>query len=196
MPDNELDVYQKRELTADAGAGRIAPSQQRMLESLGMADIFVRMQHLSQLENAQIVPLPKRELAAEPQDRVRLLHFSTLNYDSGEDVFSKLSGVFSAVSAVDCSAVFIVHHDGVKTDVYMGTACSDTQILTNAFETMRHAVDGHFRAASRSSSSRGTTRSCWTRCSTAIRSQSRRYRAWPPSAATKPAARTCRASKS
>lgn len=144
MPNNEIDVYQKRELTTDQGLSRIAPSQQRMLESLGMADIFVRMQHLSQLENAAVVPLPKRELTAEPRDRVRLLHFSTLNYDSGEDVFSKLSGVFSAVSAVDCSAVFIVHHDGVKTDVYMGTACSDTQVLTNAFETMRHAVDGHF----------------------------------------------------
>ena len=145
MPNHELDVYQAKNLATDArSVNDIAPSQQRMLESLGMADIFVRMQHLSQLENAQIVPLPKRELTVEPCDRVRLLHFATLNYDSGEDVFSKLSGVFSAVSAVDCSAVFIVHHDGVKTDVYMGTACSDTQVLTNAFETMRHAVDGHF----------------------------------------------------
>ncbi len=143
MQDNEIDVYKSRAVTENNN--RIAPSQQRMMESLGMADIFVRMQYLSQLENAQIVPLPRQELAAaEPRDRVRLLHFSTLNYDSREDVLSKLSGVFSAVSAVDCSAVFIVHHDGVKTDVYMGTACTDTQVLTNAFETMRHAVDGHF----------------------------------------------------
>lgn len=115
-----------------------------MLTSMAVADYYIRMNYLSDLDRREIVPLETELAQISAADNVRLFHIASLSYDSREDILDKMSGVFGAISKFDATAVYILYHDGSQTDVYMGTSCPDLEELGHVFDTMLNSVKGNF----------------------------------------------------
>ena len=134
-------------ITTTRASGELALTEdhsRQLAESIVIAERMVRMQHLSALDNFDIVPLSREEKAISPDNKVRLLHIGCLTYDEKEDISEKLSGVFGAIAGYDASAIFILRHDGERVNLYMGTACEDPQILSMVFGTFERALKGNF----------------------------------------------------
>lgn len=129
---------------AEQNAGDIVPSEKTLAEALDTADKMVRMQYLAELDNMEIIPLSDKERSIAPESKVRLYHLACLTYDENESISDKLSGVFNSISGYDATAVFILKHDGNKTDLYMGTACDDPQKVQLASRTFSRALSGNF----------------------------------------------------
>ncbi len=115
-----------------------------LLTSMAVADYYIRMNYLADLDKREIVPIEEGAEQIPVADNVRLFHISSLSYDSKEDILGKMSGVFGAVSKFDATAVYILYHDGSQTDVYMGTSCGDMEELGHVFDTMQNSVKGNF----------------------------------------------------
>ena len=122
----------------------IVPTDQALSSALQTADKMIRMQYLAELDKMQIVPLSERDKRIAPESKVRLYHVACLTYDEKENISDKLSGVFSSIAGYDATAVFILKHDGSKTDLYMGTACDDPQKVQLASRTFSRALSGNF----------------------------------------------------
>ncbi len=122
----------------------ILPSENALSEALVTADKIVRMQYLAELDKMEIIPLSDKEKSIAPESKVRLYHIACLTYDENESISDKLSGVFNSISGYDATAVFILKHDGNKTDLYMGTACDDPQKVQLASRTFSRALSGNF----------------------------------------------------
>lgn len=116
----------------------------RMAYAMGLADIFVRMQYLSGLEDAQILPASAWETGDSPAGRVRLFHITELTYDGQENILDKLGAIFGAISRFDATAVYILRHDGYRAEVYMGTACENQGELGMIFQTLKKFMKGNF----------------------------------------------------
>lgn len=122
----------------------MVPSEKALAEALDTADKMVRMQYLAELDHMEIIPLPEKEKWVAPESKVRLYHMACLTYDENESISDKLSGVFNSIAGYDATAVFILKHDGSKTDLYMGTACDDPQKVQLASRTFSRALLGNF----------------------------------------------------
>lgn len=131
-------------VTAEQSATDIVPSEKALAEALDTADKMVRMQYLAELDNMEIIPLSDKEKRIAPESKVRLYHMACLTYDENESISDKLSGVFNSIAGYDATAVFILKHDGSKTDLYMGTACDDPQKVQLASRTFSRALSGNF----------------------------------------------------
>ena len=116
----------------------------RMAYAMGLADIFVRMQYLSGLEDAQILPASAWETGDSPAGRVRLFHITELTYDGQENILDKLGAIFGAISRFDATAVYILRHEGYRAEVYMGTACENQGELGMIFQTLKKFMKGNF----------------------------------------------------
>lgn len=127
-----------------ANGNDIVPSEKALAEAVDTADKMVRMQYLAELENMEIIPLSDKEKRIAPESKVRLYHMACLTYDENESISDKLSGVFNSIASYDATAVFILKHDGSKTDLYMGTACDDPQKVQLASRTFSRALSGNF----------------------------------------------------
>ena len=119
-------------------------SEKALATALDTADKMVRMQYLAELDDMEIIPLSDTEKRIAPEAKVRLYHMACLNYDEKESISDKLSGAFNSISGYDATAVFILQHDGNKTDLYMGTACDDPQKVQLASRTFTRALSGNF----------------------------------------------------
>ncbi|MCD8107339.1 MAG: DUF87 domain-containing protein [Oscillospiraceae bacterium] len=122
----------------------ITPNDEKLAVALNTADTLIRMKYLSELDKMEIVPLSKKEMAIAPESKVRLYHIGCLTYDEKESISDKLSGVFNSIAGYDATAVFLLRHDGTKTDLYMGTACDDPQKVQLASRTFSRALSGNF----------------------------------------------------
>ena len=131
-------------ITAVEQANDIVPSEKTLAEALDTADKMIRMHYLAELDNMKIIPLSEEEKKIAPESKVRLYHITCLTYDENESVSDKLSGVFNSIAGYDTTAVFILKHDGSKTDLYMGTACDDPQKVQLASRTFSRALSGNF----------------------------------------------------
>lgn len=129
---------------AEQQSNDIIPSEKALSEALNTADKMIRMQYLAELDDMEIIPLSDKEKSIAPESKVRLYHISCLTYDENENISDKLSGVFNSISGYDATAVFILKHDGSKTDLYMGTACDDPQKVQLASRTLSRALSGNF----------------------------------------------------
>lgn len=137
MDDNSI-------VTSEQSTNDIVFSEKALAEALDTADKMVRMQYLAELDNMEIIPLSDREKRIAPESKVRLYHMACLTYDENESISDKLSGVFNSIAGYDATAVFILKHDGSKTDLYMGTACDDPQKVQLASRTFSRALSGNF----------------------------------------------------
>ena len=137
---NENRAIAAAEQTPD----NMVPSEKALAEALDTADKMVRMQYLAELDHMEIIPLPEKEKCVAPESKVRLYHMACLTYDENESISDKLSGVFNSIAGYDATAVFILKHDGSKTDLYMGTACDDPQKVQLASRTFSRALLGNF----------------------------------------------------
>ena len=131
-------------ITAVEQANDIVPSEKTLAEALDTADKMIRMHYLAELDNMRIIPLSEEEKKIAPESKVRLYHIACLTYDENESISDKLSGVFNSIAGYDTTAVFILKHDGSKTDLYMGTACDDPQKVQLASRTFSRALSGNF----------------------------------------------------
>ncbi|MCD7886810.1 MAG: DUF87 domain-containing protein [Clostridiales bacterium] len=122
----------------------IVPSEKALAEALDTADKMVRMQYLAELDSMRIIPLSDKGKKFAPESKVRLYHITCLTYDENESISDKLSGVFNSIAGYDATAVFLLKHDGSKTDLYMGTACDDPQKVQLASRTFSRALSGNF----------------------------------------------------
>ncbi len=120
---------------------------QDLEQALSLSDTVVRMKYLASLGQADIIPYDNRN-AAQPAECVKLIHITCITYDSEKDIADKLAGVFSSISEYDSTAVFIVKHDGEKTDIYMGTANDNPEAVNTSFQTLKRAVNGYFPGCS------------------------------------------------
>ena len=131
-------------VAAEPQATDIVPTEKALAEALDTADKIVRMHYLAELDHMKIVPLSDKEKKIAPESKVRLYHMACLTYDENESISDKLSGVFNSIAGYDTTAVFILKHDGSKTDLYMGTACDDPQKVQLASRTFSRALSGNF----------------------------------------------------
>ncbi len=134
----------KAMVTPSENSKDIVPSEKALGEALDTADKMVRMQYLAELDNMEIIPLSDKEKRIAPESKVRLYHMACLTYDENESISDKLSGVFNSIAGYDATAVFVLKHDGSKTDLYMGTACDDPQKVQLASRTFSRALSGNF----------------------------------------------------
>ena len=134
----------KEMIPSEQATTDVVPSEKALAEALDTADKMVRMQYLAELDNMRIIPLSDREKRIAPESKVRLYHMACLTYDEKESISDKLSGVFNSIAGYDATAVFILKHDGSKTDLYMGTACDDPQKVQLASRTFSRALSGNF----------------------------------------------------
>lgn len=131
-------------VTAEPQAADIVPSEQALATALNTADKIVHMHYLAELDHMEIVPLSEKVKRIAPEAKVRLYHMACLTYDETESISDKLAGVFNSITGYDATAVFILKHDGSKTDLYMGTACDDPQKVQLASRTFSRALSGNF----------------------------------------------------
>lgn len=140
----ELVLQGQNDASQRQNKTEITPTDENLAVALNTADTLIRMQYLSELDKMNIVPLSKSEMAIDSESKVRLYHIACLTYDEKESISDKLSGVFNSIAGYDATAVFILKHDGTKTDLYMGTACDDPQKVQLASRTFSRALSGNF----------------------------------------------------
>lgn len=122
-------------------------SNDQMNEILGSVNSFIRKEYLSELCDAQIVPVPSHISQIAVGKNVRLFKLMSLAYSSTDDIYEKITSIYSALSGFDAKQVLILDSDGFKATLYLGIATNDTDKLGMEFETFKGSFSGNFPGA-------------------------------------------------
>ena len=111
---------------------------------IGTVDSFIRKQYLTELQDADVVPLNMRIDCMKVGRNVRLFQVDSLSYSSTDDLYEKLANVFGAVAQFDSSQIFILDSDGYRISLYLGIACNALDKLSMQFNTFKGSFLGNF----------------------------------------------------
>lgn len=105
---------------------------------------YIRKDYLSQLQDAKIVPLPAALSELQAGENLRLFKLSSISYSTTDDIYEKISTVFSALSGFDTKQILILDSDGNNTDLYLGIASNSINSLRMEFDTLKSSFIGNF----------------------------------------------------
>lgn len=111
---------------------------------IGTVDSFIRKQYLTQLQEAEVVPLSMKTDCIKVGRNVRLFQIVSLSYNGMDDLYHKIANVFGAVAEFDSSQIFILDSDGYNISLYLGIACNEVDKLSMQFNTFKGSFLGNF----------------------------------------------------
>lgn len=119
--------------------------REQLISALKLADSCITKNYLSQLEEADIVPIEDRILNLKPNKVCRFFKILKLAYDKNENTNDKLSSVFNSVASFDSTVALIIDSDGTNVNFYMGIAnAGDTNSIPVSYNTLKGAFEGNF----------------------------------------------------
>ena len=115
-----------------------------MNSTIGQADSFIRKQYLLDLKDASVVPLSAKLSNIQVGKNARMFKVTSLSFSEKDNVYDKITQIYSAVTEFDSSQILILDSDGNKVDLYLGVASNDTDNLSMQFETFKSSFLGNF----------------------------------------------------
>lgn len=129
----EEKLYKKEEITALL-----------INETVAKADIYVRKGYLSVLDQAQIVPLGKKEKEIIPASNMRLIKIDSFVFEKGQSVSQKLRNIYGAIEYHGVSAVLVLEGKTDKINIYLGVFGSHYETASTGFKTFLNSFHGTF----------------------------------------------------
>lgn len=123
-----------------------AIQRQRELEGVNAviekADMLVRREYLSVLDQARILPLSAEQLRIQCQDAFRLMKMERFVYGTDVSVAQKLRSIYGSLSGQPVSAVLILDGREDWVDFYMGVCGQREASVLSAYKTFRNSLNG------------------------------------------------------
>lgn len=119
-------------------------SEDNLNSIMNMVDSFIRKQYLSELKDAQIVPLNAKLSKIRIGKNVRMFRIVSFSYSETDDLYHKLTNIFNAVSEFSSGQIFILDSDGFRISLYFGIVCNEPDKLSMQFDTFKGSFTGNF----------------------------------------------------
>lgn len=113
--------------------------------NINKVNYFVNKTYLNELSEYKVFDLPREYQEEKTIESIRLFKINKIIYDKNEDFLDKLSNVYSAVSNVNGSIIFLIQSDGIKNNIYLGVRRNDLKSDVNlAREVIEKTFQGNF----------------------------------------------------
>ena len=99
--------------------------------NINKVNYFVNKTYLNELSEYKVFDLPREYQEEKTIESIRLFKINKIIYDKNEDFLDKLSNVYSAVSNVNGSIIFLIQSDGIKNNIYLGVRRNDLKSDVN-----------------------------------------------------------------
>ena len=152
MTDNPVileptpEAMEKLRQEKEKEAFELARQRQQELEEvntvIAKADMFVRREYLSVLDQAKILPLTGEQLRLQSQDAFRLMKMERFVYGKDVSVAQKLRSVYGCLSGQPVSAVLILDGREDWVDFYLGVCAADADNALSSYKTFRNSLNG------------------------------------------------------
>ena len=109
---------------------------------IAKADMLIRREYLSVLDQAKIVPLTNAQLRIQSQDAFRLMKMERFVYGKDISVAQKLRSIYGCLSGQPVSAVLILDGRGDWVDFYLGVCAKDAGDALSSYKTFRNSING------------------------------------------------------
>lgn len=109
--------------------------------AINQADSIIRKRYLLELKDASVVPMNSNIIVGT---NTRMFKLKSLSFSENDDVYEKITQVYSAISEFDSSQILILDSDGNKVDLYLGVASNNTDNQSMQFETFKSSFMGNF----------------------------------------------------
>ena len=120
------------------------PKEVQLAESFLLADNVLMKKYLSNLDQYEIVPIPKESLNVPVVDTTRFFHINRIVYDKEENNQEKLLSIYHALYTCGGSAILLLKCDKKKIDFYMGTKANSSDQVVTCQDILNKAVKGNF----------------------------------------------------
>lgn len=109
---------------------------------IAKADLFVRKEYLSVLDQAEILPLSKAQKMIRPSDSMRLMKMDRFVFGKDVSVSQKLKSIYGALGNQNVTAVLLL--DGKKewVDLYLGVCSAEMSNSASGYNTFRNSLNG------------------------------------------------------
>lgn len=114
---------------------------------LSNTDEFLRKEYLSNLEKAEIVPVPKRLQDIKLGSNLRLFRITSLSYRKNEELSQSLTMIYRALCESVVNSVLILDSDKDSVNLYWGVAGSEVQLLGTIYDTFQSSFTANFPGA-------------------------------------------------
>ena len=115
-----------------------------IISAISMADSFVRKQYLTELKDAQVVPISSQAAQIMVGKNVRMFKIMSISYCEADDIYSKITNLYNAVSEFNASQILLLDSDGYKISFYLGISCNELDKLSMQFNTFESSFLGNF----------------------------------------------------
>ena len=127
--NNSLDIRRKQDL----------------IQAFSNADTIINKNYLRNLEELEIIRLPRELENIDIISKARFIKISKLVYSKNENVLDKLATVLNAAALSGASVATIINSDGSKIDYYIGVINKNSkEDLTVQTEILEGAFDANF----------------------------------------------------
>lgn len=144
--DPTPEELEKLRLEEEKKTLELAKQRQQELETvntvIAKADMFVRREYLSVLDQAKILPLTGEQLRLQSQDAFRLMKMERFVYGKDISVARKLRSVYGCLSGQPVSAVLILDGREDWVDLYLGVCANDADNAFSSYKTFRNSLNG------------------------------------------------------
>lgn len=124
----------------------LANQRQQQLEEVNTviekADMLVRREYLSVLDQAQVLPLTAEQQRIQSQDAFRLMKMERFVYGKDISVAQKLRTIYGSLSSQPVSAVLILDGREDWVDFYMGVCAREAESTLSGYRTFRNSLNG------------------------------------------------------
>lgn len=109
---------------------------------IAKADLFVRKEYLSVLDQAEILPLSNAQEMIQPRDFMRLMKMDRFVFGKDVSVSQKLKSIYGALGNQNVTAVLLL--DGKKewVDLYLGVCSGEISNSSSGYNTFRNSLNG------------------------------------------------------
>lgn len=106
---------------------------------------FVQKNYLNELQRHNVVPIPKHISELTTRNNIRIFKMNKLVFDKQENNLDKIMSVYNTLGNVHGSLVMIIHSDGNRTDLYLGTRTNSKEHDVNSSkEALKKSFEGNF----------------------------------------------------
>ena len=113
-------------------------------ETIKTIDSYVRRNYISELQNAQVVPIRAAFLDLGIGRNVRLFKLMSFSYSADEEIYEKMASIYKALSGFHSNQILILDSDGFEVSLYFGIAGDKAENLSIWFETFKGSFCGNF----------------------------------------------------
>lgn len=117
--------------------------------NMGISQSLISRDYLSRMEQAQIIGLSPSEMARPPQESIRLMRITALNYDRHESILEKLKSMFSALSMIRGRNIIMILNnrtdkESESLELYMGISGCRVEDMRDSYSILEQSVRGNF----------------------------------------------------